>query len=44
MKALLEEIHAGFEIGSVDSIEALYMLDTVDIPTQNVPKYGNEKM
>ena len=43
VKALLEEIHAAFDMSSIDPIEALYMLDPVDIPKENLVEYGNEK-
>ena len=44
MKALLEEIHAAFDMSSIDPIEALYELDPVDIPNENLAEYSNEKL
>ena len=44
VKALLEEIHAAFDMSSIDPVEALYMLDPVDIPKENLAEYGNEKL
>ena len=44
LKVLLEEIHAVFDMSCIDPIEALYMLDPVDIPKENLPEHGNEKL
>ena len=44
VKALLEEIHAAFDMSSIDPVEALYMLDPVDIPKEDHVEYGNEKL
>ena len=44
VKALLEEIHAAFDMSSIDPIEVLYMHDPVDIPKENLVEYGNEKL
>ena len=44
VKALLEEIHTSFDTSSIDPIEALYMLDPVDKPEENLAEYGNQKL
>ena len=40
----MEEIRAAFDMSSIDLIEALHMLDPVDIPKENPAEYGNEKL
>ena len=42
VKALLEEMHAAFDMSSIDPNEALSMLDPVDIPTENVAENDKE--
>ena len=44
VKALLKKIHAVFDMRNIDPIEALYMLDPVDKPKENLAEYGNEKL
>ena len=44
VKALLKETYAAFDMFRVDPIEGFYLLDLVDIPTQNVTEYGKEKL
>ena len=42
VKALLKEMHAAFDMSSIDPNEALSMLDPVDIPTENVAENDKE--
>ena len=42
VKTLLEEMHAAFDMSSIDPNEALSMLDPVDIPTENVAENDKE--
>ena len=44
VKALMEEIRAAFDMSSIDLIEALHMLDPVDIRKENPAEYGSEKL
>ena len=44
VEALLEEIYASFDKPIIDPIEALYMLDPVDLPQEILAKYSNEKL
>ena len=44
VKSLLEEIHAAFDMSSIDPIGALYMVEPIDIPTENVTGHCNVKL
>lgn len=44
VEAHLEEIHAAFNMSSIDPIEALYMLDPVDILKECLAEYCNQKL
>ena len=44
VEALSEEIYASFDKPIIDPIEALYMLDPVDLPQEILAKYSNEKL
>lgn len=44
VEALSKEIYASFDMPIIDPIEALYMLDPVDLPQEILAKYSNEKL